>query len=189
MVFKRSQGLRQVAGAETIPTGQKKEVQNNPRTKTRTGFQASCCRDGGETRFEGVFGVSKPSNERFPGLRPGFPASSESGALGSEKVSVPDGGRTQMTPPGIEPASFSGRVERPWSFPLGQIGLGQDPPFGHVFPFVRDGGVGLVSAGRGRVLGARGEGFGLVGTVLGFRGDGFGSGGNGFELSWRRFRA
>ena len=93
-----------------------------------------------------------------------------------------------MTPPGIEPASFSGRVERPWSFPLGEIGLGQDPPFGHVFPFVRDGGVGLVSAGRGRVLGARGEGFGLVGTVLGFRGDGFGSGGNGFELSWRRFR-
>ena len=36
----------------------------------------------------------------------GFPASWESGASGSQKISVPGGEKTQMTSPGIEPASF-----------------------------------------------------------------------------------
>ena len=80
---------------------------------------------------------------------------------------------TPLTFLGIEPAGFAERVKKPWSFPLGQIGLDQDPPLGQFFPFVRDGGVGLVSGCCGRVLGARGERFGLswgpfwalVGTV------------------------
>ena len=56
--------------------------------------------------FQGILGAAKPSDERFPGLRPGSQPPGKV-VLGFPKNLDSGWGKDQMTPLGIEPASFA----------------------------------------------------------------------------------